>query len=136
MSVVPHIVLVEDDALLSEMYQKALVNEGFHCSVALDGATGLDLVEHLQPDLVLLDLMLPQMSGDQVLANMRKSARCKDTKVIILTNISESEAPDALDELSFERYIVKANTTLLEVMEIVKSFFPNRGVQQQPSLAK
>ena len=88
-----------------------------------DGATGLDLVEHVQPDLVLLDLMLPQMSGDEVLARMRQSERVKDTKVIIMTNISETEAPDLLKTLDFERYIVKANTTLLEVIEIVKQLF-------------
>lgn len=115
-----HVVLVEDDALLSEMYQQALISEGFHCSVALDGATGLDLITHTQPDLVLLDLMLPQMSGDEVLRRMRISDRTKDTKVMIMTNISKSEAPEIIDTLQFERYIVKANTTLLEVVEIVK----------------
>lgn len=119
-----HIVLIEDDKLLSEMYQTALINEGFQCSVALDGASGLDTALHVQPDLVLLDLMLPQMSGDEVLNHMRKSERCKDTKVIIMTNISETEAPDALKTLDFERYIVKANTTLLEVVNIVKRMFP------------
>lgn len=118
-----HIVLVEDDELLSEMYQAALLSEGFQCTVALDGATGYDIVEHVQPDLVLLDLMLPQMSGDEVLAKMRKSDRTKDTKVIIMTNISETEAPDILKTLDFERYIVKANTTLLEVVDIVKQLF-------------
>ena len=127
-----HIVLVEDDQLLSEMYQQALISEGFHCSVALDGATGLDLIDHVQPDLVLLDLMLPQLSGDEVLQKMRVSERNKDTPVMIMTNISKSEAPDILDTLHFERYIVKANTTLLEVMEIVKDFV--RG--QQPELAQ
>lgn len=126
-----HIVLIEDDELLSEMYQAALINEGFQCSVALDGATGLDLVEHVQPDLVLLDLMLPQMSGDEVLARIRKSTRCKDTKVMIMTNISESEAPDQLKTLDFERYIVKANTTLLEVIEIVKQLFGTQKLQQE-----
>jgi DNA-binding response OmpR family regulator len=128
---VTHIVLVEDDELLSEMYQAALISEGFQCSVALDGATGLDLVEHTQPDLVLLDLMLPQMSGDEVLAKIRQSERIKDTKVIIMTNISETEASDVLKTLDFERYIVKANTTLLEVVEIVKQLFKPPDLQPE-----
>ena len=63
--------------------------------------------------------MLPQMSGDEVLAHMRASERCKDVKVIIMTNISESEAPDILSSLQFERYIVKANATLKGVIEAV-----------------
>ncbi len=115
-----HIVLIEDDKLLSDMYQQALINEGFQCSVALDGSTGLDLVDHVQPDLVLLDLMLPQMSGDEVLEKMRIADRTKDTRVIIMTNISEAEAPERLKTLQFDRYIVKANTTLLEVIDIIK----------------
>jgi CheY-like chemotaxis protein len=63
--------------------------------------------------------MLPQMSGDEVLQRMRNSERCKDIKVIILTNISESEAPESLQSLKFERYIVKADATLSGVLEIV-----------------
>lgn len=124
-----HVVLVEDDALLSEMYQAALISEGFQCSVALDGATGLDLITHTQPDLVLLDLMLPQLSGDEVLAKMRQSERTKKTRVMIMTNISESEAPEQLKHLEFDRYIVKANTSLLEVIEIIKRTFAPQPVK-------
>lgn len=124
-----HIVLVEDDQLLSEMYQQALINEGFECSVAMDGAAGLELVNTAQPDLVLLDLMIPQISGDEVLEKMRASEKTKDIRVIIMTNISESEAPDRLKTLQFDRYIVKANTTLLEVIEIIKQTFSPAAAQ-------
>lgn len=119
----PHIVLIEDDVLLSEMYQNAIEAEGFQCSVALDGATGLQMVEQSLPDLVLLDLMIPQISGDQVLLKMRTNERTKNVKVIIMTNISQTEAPEILDSLEFERYIVKANTTLQEVIGIIKDMF-------------
>ncbi len=115
----PHVILVEDDSLLSEMYQSALSIAGYECSVAYDGLTGLNMIKSIKPDLVLLDLMLPQLSGDQVLLNMRQSDESKDTKVLIMTNISKSEAPEILDTLHFERYIVKANTTLREVIGIV-----------------
>lgn len=127
-----HIVLVEDDELLSEMYQTALINEGFQCSVAHNGATGLDLINHVQPDLVLLDLMLPEMSGDEVLAKMRSVDRTKNTKVIVMTNISETEAPEQLKNLDFERYIIKANTTLLQVVAIVKEMFPDVKPTSEP----
>lgn len=124
-----HIVLVEDDSLLSDMYHQALVNEGFQCSVALDGAAGFELIERVQPDLVLLDLMLPQLSGDEVLEKLRNSERTKDTRVIIMTNISESEAPERLKSLTFDRYIIKANTTLLEVIDIIKKSFEPAAAQ-------
>lgn len=118
-----HIVLVEDDALLSEMYQQALLGDGHACNVALDGLSGWRMIEANPPDLVLLDLMLPQMSGDEVLTLMRNNPKTKHTKVIIMTNISKSEAPEILDSLEFEQYIVKANTTLSEVTQIVNAMF-------------
>lgn len=114
------IVLVEDDKLLSEMYQTKLELAGHTCVPAYDGASGLLLVQSSMPDLVLLDLMLPQMSGDQVLLSMRQNDTTKDTKVILMTNINESEAPEILQTLHFESYIVKADHTLENVLLIVE----------------
>lgn len=113
------IVLVEDEALLAEMYQARLVAEGYICEVAHDGEAGWNLIKEKQPDLVLLDIMLPKMSGDEVLDKVRNEVSTKDTKVIIMTNINETEAPDRLMLLGFERYIVKANYTLDQVVDVV-----------------
>jgi DNA-binding response OmpR family regulator len=125
------IVLVEDDELLSEMYKARLEAEGYVCHAALDGAIGLQTIQQVNPDLVLLDLMLPQISGDQVLLQMRQDDRHKDTKVIIMTNISESESPDILSSLNFERYLVKANTALDQVIDIVRdTLHPLRPVPE------
>ena len=122
-----HIVLIEDDALLSEMYQTALQNHGYTCTAARDGLSGLHAVQAENPDLVLLDLMLPQLSGDQVLERIRTTENCKDVKVVIMTNINETEAPDNLKELHFERYIVKANTTLNQVVKMVGGMVPAKA---------
>src|SRR3989344_9303746 len=103
------IVLVEDDAILAELYQTRLKLAGYDCLVANDGLGGLLLIEKELPDLVLLDLMLPNLSGDDILRRMRAAVWGKNIKAIFLTNISESEAPDGLKDLNFERYIVKAN---------------------------
>ncbi len=113
------IVLVEDDAMLAEIYQTRLTIAGHKCEVAHDGVTGLELIKNIMPDLALLDLMLPQMSGDNILKAMRKSDWGKKIKAIFLTNISESEAPEGIQELGFERYIVKANLSNNELAEIV-----------------
>lgn len=103
------ICIVEDDTMLAEIYHTMLTAAGFTCFVANDGQQGVDLVQQVIPDLVLLDLMLPQLSGDQVLTQIRGSEWGKDIKVIMLTNISESEAPEGIEKLGFSRYIVKAN---------------------------
>ncbi|HSX23524.1 MAG TPA: response regulator [Candidatus Saccharimonadales bacterium] len=113
------IILVEDDQMLAEIYQTRLQLAGYECLIANDGMTGLLLIKEHLPDLVLLDLMLPQISGDDILREMRKHDWGKDIKAIFLTNISESEAPEGLEELGFERYIVKANLANNQLAEIV-----------------
>jgi two-component system phosphate regulon response regulator PhoB len=113
------IVLVEDDVMLAEIYQTRLQTAGFTCLVANDGLAGLSLIKNEMPDLVLLDLMLPEIAGDEILRHMRKSNWGKEIKVIILTNISEAEANPDLRRLGFERYIVKANLMNNQLVEIV-----------------
>ena len=114
------VVIVEDDIMLAEIYQTLLTAHGFTALVANDGRSGADLVIAEQPDLVLLDLMLPQLSGDQVLYELRSNELTKDTKVIMLTNISETEAPENLDKLNFSRYIVKANLISNQLPDICR----------------
>jgi DNA-binding response OmpR family regulator len=113
------IVLVEDDAMLAEIYQTRLAMAGHECFVAHDGVSGLEVIKNVLPDLALLDLMLPQLSGDGILKAMRESEWGKKIKAIFLTNISESEAPEGIQELGFERYIVKANLANNQLAEIV-----------------
>lgn len=114
------IVIAEDDQMLAEIYQTRLELAGHEVSVANDGMTALNKIHEVMPDLALLDLMMPQLSGDQVLAQMRESDWGKDIKVILLTNISKAEAPATLDDLQFERYIVKVELSHNQLAEIVE----------------
>jgi CheY-like chemotaxis protein len=75
----------------------------------------------MKPDIILLDLMMPEMNGDEMLTLLRKTDWGKDIKVIILTNMGESEAPDTLKELGVSAFIVKANMTPRQVAELVKN---------------
>lgn len=120
------IVLVEDDQMLAELYKTRLEMAGYTCLVANEGTAGLALIEKELPNLVLLDLMLPNMSGDEILRAMRSSTWGKNIKAIFLTNISESEAPEGIQELGFEQYIIKANLINDQLAEIVRSYLnPN-----------
>ncbi|MDZ7786502.1 MAG: response regulator [Candidatus Saccharibacteria bacterium] len=114
------IVLVEDDEMLAEIYQTRLELAGFECKRAGNGMTGLELIQNELPDLVLLDLMMPIMSGDDVLKAMRESDWGKAIKVIVLTNISEAEAPANIRDFGIERYIVKANLVHNQLIDAVK----------------
>ena len=114
------IAIVEDDQTISQMYRVKFESEGYIVEVANGGINGLELVKDINPDIVLLDLMMPDMNGDEMLVKMRKEPWGKNVKVIILTNMWEQEAPDILKELDVLDFIVKAEMTPRQVAEIVK----------------
>lgn len=78
------------------------------------------MLEGFKPAIVLLDLMMPEMTGDEMLAELRKKPWGKDITVIILTNLGEEEAPKSLKELNVHSFIVKAEMTPKQVAERVK----------------
>ncbi|PSO43185.1 response regulator [Candidatus Saccharibacteria bacterium QS_5_54_17] len=119
------IAIVEDDIAIVQMYQLKFRAEGYEVAFAEDGEQGLQLIEEFQPDIVLLDLMMPVMNGTEVLKKLRKEDWGKDLKVIVLTNMSESEAPDEMNELGVEEYIVKSDLTPKEVTAKIKQALGN-----------
>ena len=114
------VAIVEDDIAISQMYRIKFENEGFEVETAENGVIGLEMIEAFQPDIILLDLMMPEMNGDEMLAQLRQTDHGKDTPVIILTNMGESEAPDTLKDLDVESFIVKAEMTPKQVAEMVQ----------------
>ena len=115
------IAIVEDDQPIREMYELKLSSVGYNVKSAGNGVEGLKLLEEFNPDLVLLDLMMPEMNGEEVLKKYRHLPGGKDTKVIILTNISRDEASKDLSKLDVTDYIIKANHTPTQVIEIVQN---------------
>ena len=114
------IAIVEDDQTISQMYRFKFEAEGYKVETAENGRLGIELIQTFQPDIVLLDLMMPEMTGDQVLEQMRKSDWGKDIKVIILTNMGEQEIPEAVKNLGVVAVVLKANMTPRQVFELVK----------------
>lgn len=113
------IAVVEDDHSLQYMYKLKLEHAGFQVHTALNGRQGLEVAEQFRPDLILLDLRMPEMSGDEMLARLRERNWGSDIRIIVLTNISKDEAPAALRFLNVDRYIVKAHHTPGQVLDIV-----------------
>lgn len=114
------VAIIEDDLAIAQMYRLKFEAEGFDVKIAENGKLGLTLCEEMKPDIVLLDLMMPEMNGDEMLEKMRRTDWGKSIKVIILTNVGEQEAPDALKELNVSAYIVKADMTPKQVADLVK----------------
>ncbi len=114
------VAIIEDDQTISQMYRFKFEAEGYKVETAENGKLGLELIQSLKPDIVLLDLMMPEMTGDQVLQEMRKSSWGKDIKVIILTNMGEQEIPDSVKSMGVTAVVLKANMTPRQVFELVK----------------
>jgi DNA-binding response OmpR family regulator len=103
------VVVVEDNAALADIYKTRMELLGYECHAAYDGEEALAVIERERPDLVLLDLMVPKIAGDQILARMRASEWGKNIKVLIISNLNEADAPVGLREQGIEGYAVKAN---------------------------
>jgi DNA-binding response OmpR family regulator len=114
------ILIVEDDDAIRNLYHGKLLKEGFTAVTAHNGLLGLQTAEDFLPDLILLDLRMPVMSGDEMLLKLRQTEWGSGMRVIILTNISKTEAPHSLRFLHVDRYIVKVHHTPSQVVEIVK----------------
>ncbi len=103
------IIIVEDNAALAEIYKTRLELLGYTCFLAYNGITALYFIQQEIPDLVLLDLMVPDIAGDQILARMRGSTWGKDIPVFIISNLNEEDAPKGLRDLGIAGYAVKMN---------------------------
>ncbi|HWB38884.1 MAG TPA: response regulator [Candidatus Saccharimonadales bacterium] len=114
------ILVVEDEHSIADIYQFKLSNHGYEVQCAFNGLEGLEQAESFQPDLILLDLRMPHMSGDEMLQKLRETDWGSSIRVIILTNISREEAPSSLRLLHVDRYIVKAHHTPAQVLQIVQ----------------
>jgi two-component system alkaline phosphatase synthesis response regulator PhoP len=114
------IAVIEDEPSICEMYRIKLASAGYEVKTAHDGQEGLELLEEFKPKLILLDLKMPVMTGDEMLAKLRETEWGAEIRVIILTNISRDEAPKNIQFLHVDRYIVKAHYTPSQVVEIVQ----------------
>ena len=128
------VVIVEDNDALADIYKTRLELIGYKCFVAYDGVAGLEVIEKEIPDLVLLDLMVPKIAGDQILETIRKSPWGKDIRVFIISNLDEEDAPKGLRDLGIDGYAVKANLSDDQLDELVDNILKPKGQTESSSL--
>ncbi len=116
------ILIVEDDKMISSMYETKLKQEDYEVLVAENGAQGLELAVQEKPDVVLLDIILPQMDGFTVLQEMRSNDNLKNIPIIMLTNLGTSEDQEKGKRYGATDYWVKASLTPAQVSEKIKEF--------------
>ena len=115
-SVVKKVLLVEDDENIVRALKDILEKAGIKVFQALDGKSGLDAALKERPDLIILDLQLPVLSGADFLKALREDAWGKDAVVVAFTNVQTEESMIATRELGVKEYIVKSNWSAKEAL--------------------
>lgn len=129
------IVIVEDNIALADIYRTRLDLKGYKCFAAHDGEEALAVIERERPDLVLLDLMVPKVAGDEILRRMRATAWGKDTKVFIISNLNEEQAPAGIREFNIEGYAIKANLKNDDIDKLVDQMLMPPGQTESVELS-
>lgn len=114
------ILLIEDDPFLVDIYTTGLMKAGYQIEVARDGETGIKKIKEFQPDLLVLDIILPKADGWQILNKLRENQKKDKLKIVILSNLGEKEEIKKGLELGVVKYFVKAEYTPTEIIEEIK----------------
>lgn len=110
------ILWVEDDDFLAGMISKKLLSLGVDFNRATDGESALASISDKRPDIVMLDIMLPNMSGIEVLQKIKENPDTKDIPVVMLSNLSQGDELEKAKTLGSSKFIVKASMTLDEII--------------------
>lgn len=105
----PVVLLIEDDNLISRMYQDKFTQEGYQVNVAFNGEEGLIKLKQEKPILILLDIVMPKMNGFEVLEKIKTNPEFKKIPVILLTSMDELDAAKKGLKLGASAYLIKSN---------------------------
>ena len=114
------ILLVEDDLLIVEIYTTRLKEAGFEIESEVDGESAIRKLKEKDFDLVLLDIVLPNLTGFEFLERIRNKEKIKNVKVLILSNLGQKTDVDKAERLGAIKYLIKAHYTPSEVVEEIK----------------
>ena len=111
------ILVVEDDKFLLKVYATKFKKEGFNISLAEDGVEALEITKKEQPDLILLDLILPKMHGFEVLKKLKENPKTKNIPVFILSNLGQDTDVEKGKKLGAVDYLIKTDFSIQEVVD-------------------
>lgn len=116
----PLVLIIEDEELISQMYTMKLNRDGYDCETAQNGKFGVDKAKKLLPDIILCDVMMPEVDGLTALEKIKKDDKTKHIPIVLLSNLAESEYVDKALELGAVSYMVKSQVTPSDVVKKVK----------------
>jgi|SRR3989338_1201327 len=114
------VLIVDDDQFLLDMYSLKFKESGFSVEVAQNGSEALEKAKALNPDAILLDVVMPKIDGFEVLRTIKKEKIAEHSKILILTNLGQKEDVEKGLKLGADDYVVKAHFTPTEVVDKVK----------------
>lgn len=114
------ILIIDDEQLLLDLYHDLLIEKGFTVLVARRGEEGIELAKKEGPDVILLDILMPEMNGFDVVKKLKADDQTKDIPVYLLTNLPEESSGDKAKELGVAGYFVKAMTEPMMLAEKMK----------------
>ena len=113
------ILLIEDEEIMVNLLERKLIQEGYDVSVARDGQKGLASMKKINPDIILLDIIMPRMSGFEVMEEMQKDDDLKKIPVIVISNSGQPVEIDRIKELGAKDWLIKTEFDPREVLDKV-----------------
>lgn len=124
------ILIIEDDRYISKMYQLKLSLDGFDVQVADNGRIGIEKVKEFKPDIVLTDILMPELDGFEVIKMIKADDELKTTPILIMSNLGQEDHIQKGLELGALGYIVKSQYTPSKVVEKIKEILAGKFVQE------
>jgi CheY-like chemotaxis protein len=116
------ILIIEDDPLINKMYSEKLARDGYEVSVAANGKIGLEEMKANRPDLIILDIMMPEMSGTEVITQMKQDQNLEKIPIIVLSNLTEGPDIEAAKKMGIAEYLIKSNLDPEDVSRTIKKY--------------
>lgn|SRR4030042_657069 len=129
------VLIVEDDPLVSRMYQTVFQFEGFEVELARNGEEGIEKLKKLRPVMVLLDVMMPKMTGIDVLKALKSDPTTKSIPVVVLTNLSGDKDAEKALELGAVKFIVKSQNKPKDIVAQIKEILSAYTREEIPEAA-
>lgn len=124
----PKILIIDDDPAIRELYATGFKQIGYDVRVAVNGEDALAKTMEFRPELLLLDIMMPEIHGLHVLDIIKATPEAQNMKVVIFTALSDDEAQKKATELGADGYIVKSQMTMAEVINYVQEILDKKGL--------
>ncbi|HEV7454827.1 MAG TPA: response regulator [Candidatus Saccharimonadales bacterium] len=118
-----NVLIVEDEVMIRELYFITLTKAGYKVECTGDGPATFDLLLHFRPDIIFLDIMLPGMSGIDILKKLRADPQynCQNTKIILITNLGQENLADVALASHADGYVIKADIVPKDLIKIIRS---------------